>query len=34
MMVFTHRACRLPQLHLRQHGPDGKTPVWENTAHI
>lgn len=34
MVVFTHRGSRLPQVHLRQHSPDGKTPVWENTDHL
>lgn len=29
MCVFTHRGSRLPQLHIRQHGLDGKTPRWE-----
>ncbi len=34
MVVFTHRGSRLPQIHLRQHGLDGKTPIWENTSHL
>ena len=34
MVVFTHRGSRLPQVHLRQHGLDGKTPIWENTSHL
>jgi len=29
MCVFTHRGSRMPQLHIRQHGLDGKTPRWE-----
>lgn len=29
MCVFTHRGSRHPQLHIRQHGLDGKTPRWE-----
>ena len=29
MVVFTHRGSRMPQLHVRQHGLDGKTPRWE-----
>ncbi len=29
MVVFTHRGSRMPQLHVRQHGLDGKTPIWE-----
>lgn len=34
MVVFTHRGSRLPQIHLRQHELDGKTPIWENTSHL
>jgi oxalate decarboxylase/phosphoglucose isomerase-like protein (cupin superfamily) len=34
MVVFTHRGSRLPQLHVRQHGLDGKTPIWPNTSHL
>ncbi len=30
MVVFTHRGSRMPQLHVRQHGLDGKTPRWEH----
>ena len=29
MCVFTHRGSRMPQLHIRQHQLDGKTPRWE-----
>ena len=29
MVLFTHRGSRMPQLHIRQHEPDGKTPRWE-----
>jgi len=29
MVVYTHRGSRMPQLHVRQHGADGKTPIWE-----
>jgi oxalate decarboxylase/phosphoglucose isomerase-like protein (cupin superfamily) len=29
MVVYTHRGSRMPQLHVRQHGLDGKTPIWE-----
>lgn len=29
MVVFTHRGSRMPQIHVRQHGLDGKTPRWE-----
>jgi oxalate decarboxylase/phosphoglucose isomerase-like protein (cupin superfamily) len=34
MVVFTHRGSRLPQVHLRQHELDGKTPYWPNTTHL
>ena len=34
MVVFTHRGSRLPQIHVRPHGLDGKTPIWVNTAHL
>jgi hypothetical protein len=34
MVVFTHRGSRLPQVHLRQHELDGKTPYWPNTSHL
>lgn len=34
MVVFTHRGSRLPQLHIRQHGLDGKTPIWERATHL
>ena len=34
MVVFTHRGSRMPQLHVRQHGIDGKTPIWESGAHL
>jgi mannose-6-phosphate isomerase-like protein (cupin superfamily) len=34
MVVFTHRGSRLPQVHLRQHSLDGKTPLWVNTSHL
>lgn len=34
MVVFTHRGSRLPQLHIRQHERDGKTPLWVNTEHL
>jgi mannose-6-phosphate isomerase-like protein (cupin superfamily) len=34
MVVFTHRGSRLPQIHLRQHTPDGKTPIWPNTSRL
>jgi oxalate decarboxylase/phosphoglucose isomerase-like protein (cupin superfamily) len=32
MVVFTHRGSRMPQLHIRQHNPDGKAPRWERSA--
>ena len=32
MCVFTHRGSRLPQLHIRQHELDGKTPYWERAG--
>ena len=34
MVVFTHRGSRLPQVHLRQHELDGKTPYWPNRSHL
>lgn len=34
MVVFTHRGSRLPQVHVRQHELDGKTPVWANSSHL
>jgi quercetin dioxygenase-like cupin family protein len=34
MVVFTHRGSRLPQVHLRMHELDGKTPYWPNTSHL
>ena len=34
MVVFTHRGSRFPQLHIRQHELDGKTPSWENVSHL
>jgi hypothetical protein len=34
VVVFTHRGSRLPQVHVRQHGLDGKTPIWKNTSHV
>jgi mannose-6-phosphate isomerase-like protein (cupin superfamily) len=34
MVVFTHRGSRLPQVHLRMHELDGKTPIWPNTSHL
>ena len=34
MVVFTHRGSRLPQVHLRQHELDGKTPLWNNRSHL
>ena len=34
MVVFTHRGSRLPQVHLRQHSLDGKTPLWPNASHL
>ena len=34
MVVFTHRGSRLPQVHIRQHELDGKTPLWPNTSHL
>ncbi|MDP2950403.1 MAG: cupin domain-containing protein [Chloroflexota bacterium] len=34
MCVFTHRGSRMPQLHIRQHGLDGKTPRWERQAQL
>lgn len=30
MVVFTHRGSRMPQIHVRQHELDGKTPRWEH----
>ena len=32
MCVFTHRGSRMPQLHIRQHELDGKTPYWERAG--
>ena len=29
MVVYTHRGSRMPQVHIRQHELDGKTPLWE-----
>ncbi len=34
MVVFTHRGSRMPQLHVRQHSLDGKTPIWESGARL
>lgn len=34
MVVFTHRGSRLPQIHLRMHEMDGKTPIWPNADHL
>ena len=34
MVVFTHRGSRFPQLHIRQHDLDGKTPIWESTERL
>jgi len=34
MVVFTHRGSRLPQVHIRQHELDGKTPIWVNNTHL
>lgn len=34
MVVFTHRGSRLPQIHIRQHELDGKTPRWESNSRL
>ena len=34
MVVYTHRGSRFPQLHIRQHELDGKTPIWETRTNL
>ncbi|MDA1347867.1 MAG: hypothetical protein O3A47_03240, partial [Chloroflexi bacterium] len=34
MVVYTHRGSRMPQVHIRQHELDGKTPLWETDSHL
>jgi oxalate decarboxylase/phosphoglucose isomerase-like protein (cupin superfamily) len=34
MVVYTHRGSRMPQVHIRQHELDGKTPLWEADSHL